>query len=54
MKVKDPVCGMEIDDQQASAKSTHEGQTYYFCSDHCKSVFDKNPGAHVEGAGHHH
>ncbi len=42
-KVKDPVCGMEIDPQQAAAKTEYEGKTYYFCSPGCKAAFDKNP-----------
>ena len=33
----DPVCGMKVDDQKAAAKATHEGKTYYFCSQSCKT-----------------
>ncbi len=29
---KDPVCGMEVDEKTAPAKSEHMGKTYYFCS----------------------
>lgn len=54
MKVKDPVCGMEIDEQQAAASSQHAGRTYYFCSEHCKSVFEKEPDAYASSAGHAH
>ncbi|MCI0622832.1 MAG: YHS domain-containing protein [Acidobacteria bacterium] len=39
----DPVCGMKVDDQKAAAQSTHEGKTYYFCSQSCKSKFEQNP-----------
>jgi Cu+-exporting ATPase len=39
----DPVCGMKVDDQKAAAQSKHEGKTYYFCSQGCKSKFDQNP-----------
>jgi P-type Cu+ transporter len=39
----DPVCGMKVDDQKAAGQSTHEGKTYYFCSESCKSKFEKNP-----------
>ena len=39
----DPVCGMKVDDQKAAGQSTHEGKTYYFCSQGCKSKFEKNP-----------
>jgi len=40
---KDVVCGMEVDEQTAAGKSEYQGQTYYFCSNGCKKVFDKNP-----------
>ena len=39
----DPVCGMEVDPEQAPAKSEHRGQTYYFCSTDCQEQFDQNP-----------
>lgn len=28
----DPVCGMQVDKEQATGKSEHSGKTYYFCS----------------------
>ena len=40
---KDPVCGMDINENQAKAKTDYKGQTYYFCSDGCKQKFEKNP-----------
>ena len=40
---KDPVCGMQLAESAAPAKSEREGKTYYFCSPACKSAFDKNP-----------
>ena len=46
-KVKDPVCGMEIDPQTAAATSTYQGQPYYFCTTACKKAFDKNPGQYA-------
>ncbi|HET7603130.1 MAG TPA: YHS domain-containing protein [Gemmatimonadales bacterium] len=42
-QVKDPVCGMMIDDSRAAATSDHEGERYYFCSQECKTKFDDNP-----------
>ncbi len=39
----DPVCGMQIDDQKAPAKSQYHGTTYYFCSSECKGKFDQQP-----------
>lgn len=40
---KDPVCGMQVHEQSAAAKSDYRGQTYYFCSPACKATFEKNP-----------
>lgn len=39
----DPVCGMQVDEQKASAKSQHQSRTYYFCSSDCKRKFDQQP-----------
>lgn len=39
----DPVCGMQVDEQQAAGQSDYKGQTYYFCSSGCKTKFDQNP-----------
>ena len=39
----DPVCGMQVDEQNAAGKSDYQGQTYYFCSQGCKKSFDQNP-----------
>jgi YHS domain-containing protein len=41
--VKDPVCGMDIDEKKAKFKSEYNGKPYYFCSSTCKTSFDKNP-----------
>ena len=40
---KDPVCGMQVNEQAAAGKSEHKGKAYYFCSPACKAAFDKNP-----------
>ena len=47
MKVKDPVCGMMIEERDAEARSNYEGTTYYFCSEECKRTFDKNPAQYA-------
>jgi len=47
---KDPVCGMEINPQQAAATSEYQGQTYHFCSPNCKQTFDANPQQYVTQA----
>ncbi|MGD9889920.1 MAG: heavy metal translocating P-type ATPase [Dehalococcoidia bacterium] len=47
VKVKDVVCGMEIESEQAAGTSEYQGQTYYFCSPSCKRQFDENPQQYV-------
>ncbi|MBI3745747.1 MAG: YHS domain-containing protein [Chloroflexi bacterium] len=42
-KVKDPVCGMEINPESAAAKEEHEGRTFYFCSQACHHTFVGDP-----------
>ncbi len=44
---KDPVCGMDVDEKTAPAKSEYNGKTYYFCAPGCKREFDKNPEKYV-------
>jgi YHS domain-containing protein len=41
--VKDPVCGMIVDEKKAAATSVYKGATYYFCAKGCKEKFDKDP-----------
>jgi Cu+-exporting ATPase len=43
MDAKDPVCGMNVERDEAAGKSDFQGKTYYFCSIECKGKFDKNP-----------
>lgn len=47
MKVKDPVCGMAIDDPDAAATSSYQGKTHHFCSTSRKEKFGKDPGAYA-------
>jgi Cu+-exporting ATPase len=42
-KVKDPVCGMEIDPEEAVAQEEHDGTTFYFCSESCHEKFLADP-----------
>lgn len=41
----DPVCGMSIHAGPDTPHVTHDGQTVYFCSEHCRDRFTANPGA---------
>ena len=45
--VKDVVCGMDMQPENAAGKSEYEGQTYYFCSPSCKQQFDQTPEQYV-------
>jgi len=47
-KVKDPVCGMDVDPEQAAGKSEYQGKTYYFCSPGCKAAFEREPAKYVK------
>lgn len=47
MTVRDPVCGMEINPESASTKREYMGQTFYFCSRSCASLFDKEPQRYI-------
>jgi hypothetical protein len=40
---QDPICGMQVDEKKGLSLE-HEGQTYYFCSPHCKAKFQKDKG----------
>ncbi len=41
--VRDPVCGMMINEDQAAAKSRYDGKDYFFCAQICKEKFDAEP-----------
>ena len=47
---KDPVCGMQVDEQTAIATSEYRGQTYYFCAKACKTAFDREPAKYLAGS----
>ena len=35
---KDPICGMTVD-ESSLLRAEREGQTFYFCSEHCRQKF---------------
>jgi len=47
---KDPVCGMQINENNAAGTSKYHGKTYYFCSSSCKEQFDKDPAKYAANA----
>ncbi|HET9531351.1 MAG TPA: YHS domain-containing protein [Blastocatellia bacterium] len=44
----DPVCGMPVDEQYAAGKSGYKSKMYYFCSQDCKTKFDRSPEQFAE------
>ena len=39
----DPVCGMQIQPSKDTAQIVHEGTTFMFCSDTCRTAFASDP-----------
>jgi len=46
-KMKDPVCGMDVDPATARHRATYEGQDYFFCSGGCKTKFEAAPATYL-------
>lgn len=48
VKVKDPVCGMNVDPTKARGGShQHEGITYFFCNPRCNEKFRDDPAKYL-------
>jgi YHS domain-containing protein len=45
----DPVCKMEVDEEQAAAQYEYKGKKYYFCAVGCKERFAKDPEKFIKG-----
>src|SRR6516165_5182772 len=45
----DPVCGMKVDPSTARHKIEHDGKTFYFCSERCRTKFVDDPTKFVHG-----
>ncbi len=41
MKVKDPVCGMVIEQSAAAAHGTYGTETVFFCSTSCQKTYER-------------
>lgn len=46
--LKDPVCGMSVEESKAAAVREHGEQRFGFCSTHCVDRFDANPEQYLE------
>lgn len=45
---KDPVCGMDVDENKAAGTTEYNGKKYYFCSPACKAKFEKTPDQYTK------
>lgn len=45
--VRDPVCGVEFEEQEARVTAEYEGQIYYFCCKDCRDEFLRQPEAYA-------
>jgi Cu+-exporting ATPase len=45
----DPVCGMSVDPATARHETEHDGRTFYFCSDRCRTKFAADPAKYLSG-----
>jgi Cu+-exporting ATPase len=45
--VKDPVCGMNVDQKSTSHSASFGGQTHFFCSENCLMKFRNEPERYV-------
>ena len=41
--MKDPVCGMTVDPDQAAAKTSYKDKEYFFCAPGCRDKFLQEP-----------
>jgi Cu+-exporting ATPase len=46
--VKDPVCGMDVKEEEAAARYEYKGTTYYFCAVGCKERFAQDPERYLK------
>jgi len=49
--VKDPVCGVSLDEKTAIYKSIHGNRIYYFHSSGCQAEFVRDPTRYASQAG---
>jgi xanthine dehydrogenase accessory factor len=47
----DPVCGMAVAVAEASLTAEHAGRTFWFCSEHCRAAFLREPTGYPGPAG---
>ena len=47
--MKDPVCGMQVDEKKAPT-SMYGGKQYAFCGKDCKEAFNRDPNRYAASA----
>lgn len=45
---RDPVCGMNVDESTAAAKTQYNGTTYFFCAHGCLRAFFLEPEKYLQ------
>jgi Cu+-exporting ATPase len=45
--VRDPVCGMTVDPEAGKPSLVHEGHTYHFCCESCRTKFAADPESYI-------
>jgi putative ABC transport system ATP-binding protein len=45
--VRDPVCGMRVDEWTSQVRTTHEGKEYVFCAQRCLERFERSPHSYL-------
>ena len=48
LMAKDPVCNMQVDEDQAKHQLLYMGKTYYFCTERCKATFEQEPEKYLK------
>jgi Cu+-exporting ATPase len=50
MMTIDPVCGMEVDEQETDLQTQYAGKKYSFCSEECLTAFERQPSKYSRAA----
>lgn len=46
--VKDPVCGMDVDEKKSGLKVEKDGATHFFCSNGCMKKFKADTAKYLK------
>jgi len=44
----DLVCGMKVDQANPPFRTRYKDEIYYFCSEACKRLFEREPGKYIQ------